>query len=176
MSNKVFISLIVIALGGFIGVVAFQKQNAPPPKLRLGYNQADEGREHLQGDGQYTNYKAKIPTSGPHATQPVAWQAYDQQVPDQNVIHNMEHGGVVISYRPDLDPETIQKLKSLFTKPYSNKDFSPNKAVVMPREGQEKPIVMASWLHVFELDKYDEQTLKEQYLMNIGKSPEPGAS
>lgn len=170
-----FAGIIAIIIVGLTGLALFQKKEVPETP-RLGYDQADEGREHLQeGQPPYTNYKAKIPASGPHATQPAPWQAYDQQVPDQNVIHNMEHGGIVVSYRPDLDPVTVQKLKGLFSKPYSNKGFTPSKAIVMPRENQEKPIVLASWNHILELDSFDEKTLIDQYYKNIGKSPEPNA-
>lgn len=176
MSNKVFIGIITFFIVGMAGLAIFQKKDAPPEKPRLGFDQADEGRKHLEeGQGQYSQYKAKIPASGPHTTQTAPWQVYDQQVPDQSVIHNMEHGGVVISYRPDLDSATVAKLKGLFGKPYAKKEFTPSKAIVMPREGQEKPIIIASWNHLIELDSYDEQTLIDQYYKNIGKSPEPNA-
>lgn len=176
MSNKVFIGIIVVVVAGLTGFALFQKKDAPPETPRLGYDQADEGQEHLrEGQPEYRNYKAKIPTSGPHS-QPVSWQVYDQQVPDQNIIHNMEHGGVVVSYRPDLDPAIVDRLKKLFSKPYARKDFTPGKAILMPREGQEKPIVLASWNHIFEMDTFDEETLVEQFFKNIGKSPEPTAS
>lgn len=173
MSSKVFVGVIGLLVIGVSGFAIFQNKSEPP-KPRLGIEQPDEGREHIAA-GQKATYKNKIPTSGPHA-EGVPWQAYDQQVPDENIIHNMEHGGVVVSYRPDLDAATVQKLKGLFTKPYAVNKFSPTKAVVMPREGQEKPIVIASWNRILELDSYDQQTLIDYYLGNIGKSPEPTAS
>lgn len=175
VSNKVFIGIIAFAVIGMVGLLVLQKKDAPAPASRLGYDQADEGRDHLtEGQGTYTDYKAKIPTSGPHmGLSP--YQAYEQELPAQNYIHNLEHGGIVISYRPDTDPATVQKLKGLFAKPFARKEFAPTEAIVMPREGQEKPIVMASWNHIVEFDNYDEPKLMEQYKLNTGKAPEARA-
>lgn len=170
MNNKVFIAIIGILVIGGIGFAVLQKE---PPKPRLGIEQANEGQKHV-AEGQPQTYKAKIPTSGPHAGT-VQWQAYEQQIPDENIIHNMEHGGIIVSYRSDLDSATIQKLKGLFAKPYTVQGFSPNKAIVMPRKGQEKPIVLASWNRILELDNYNQQSLIDYYLGNVNKSPEPNA-
>ncbi len=160
---------------GLAGLIVVQKKDAPPPVSRLGHDQADEGRDHLgQGQPEYKDYKAEIPTSGPH-TGVAPYQAYTVELPAQDYIHNLEHGGVVISYRPDTDPATVQKLKGLFTKPFARKDFQSSEALVMPREGQEKPIVMASWNHIVEFDNFDEQKLMDQYRQNVGKAPEAGA-
>lgn len=172
MDKKAFIAIISILIIGSIGYITFGVKREDKP--RLGLEQPDQGRKHIQ-EGQKQNYDVFIPTSGPHA-QPVAWQAYEEQIPNENIIHNMEHGGVIISYRPDLDTETVNKLKALFTKPYSDAKFSPNKAIVMPREDQKKPIVLASWTRILELDSYEQQTMIDYYLGNVNKSPEPNAS
>lgn len=173
--SKGFFIILTIVIAGMVGLFMVTKKDAPPQAQRLGYDQPDEGRDHLeQGQPEYRNYKAKVPTSGPHVGLS-PYQAYDQELPAQNYLHNLEHGGVVISYRPDTDPATVQKLKGLFAKPYARKEFAPTEAIVMPRESQEKPIVLASWNHIVEFDNYDEQSLMEQYRLNTGKAPEAGA-
>jgi hypothetical protein len=43
-------------------------------------------------------YNSNPPTSGPHAVAPAAFKVYDFAVPKENLVHNMEHGGVVIWY------------------------------------------------------------------------------
>lgn len=171
MSNKVFYGIIAFIMAGVVGFFVLQKE---PPQARLGIEQADEGREHIAEDAKAT-YKAKIPTSGPHAS-PVRWQAYDMQIPNENIVHNMEHGGIIVSYRPDTDTATIQKLKELLYPPYTVKEFTPTKVILMPRADQEKPLLLTSWNRLMELDAYDQQTVIDYYKTNIGKSPEPGAS
>jgi hypothetical protein len=169
MSSKIFYGFLVILVIGFF---AFTLSNKEPEKPRPGVAHEDKGRTHVQSK-EYGGDEP--PTSGDHAS-PLAWQVYDQEVPDANAIHNMEHGGVYISYRPDLPQDQIVKLKALFSKPYSNAQFSPIKAIVAPRADNKAEIVMSSWTRSEQFEKYDEQAMIDYYLKNIGKSPEPGAS
>lgn len=170
MSNRTFVVLIIIvglALGGI-----FLKTKKPESVLaRLGTKQADEGRQHVS-QTEKIQYKAPIPTSGPHS-QEAEWGVSPIQLPNESVVHNMEHGGVVISYSPDLDSTTVSKLTALFEKPYAVSTFLPTKAIVMPRSEQTKPIVLASWNRELQLDSFDQQKIIDYYNTNIGKSPEP---
>jgi hypothetical protein len=169
MSSKIFYGFLALVVVGFFAFAIAQKE---PEKPRPGVEHSDNGRKHVQSK-EYGGEEA--PTSGDHA-EPLAWKVYDQEVPDANVIHNMEHGGVYISYRPDLPKEQIDKIKALFAKPYSNAKFSPIKAVVAPRSENKAPIVMSSWTRSESFQAFDETKMIEYYLANIGKSPEPGAS
>ena len=169
MSSKVFYGFLTLAVIGFF---IFATTNKEPAKPRPGVEHSDNGRTHVQSK-EYGGEEP--PTSGDHA-EPLAWQIYDQEIPDANVIHNMEHGGVYISYRTDLPKDQIEKIKALFSKPYSNAKFSPIKAVVAPRSKNKAPIVMSSWTRSESFQSFDESKMIDYYLKNIGKSPEPGAS
>lgn len=169
MGGKLFYGLLGVLVIGFFTVALLNKE---PEKPRPGIAHSDNGRQHVQAK-EYGGDEP--PTSGDHA-EALPWQVYDQEVPDGNVIHNMEHGGVYISYRPDLPEEQKDKLKALFSKPYSNPEFSPIKAVVAPRADNKAPIVLSSWTRSLTLETYDEEKIIEYYLANIGKSPEPFAS
>lgn len=169
MNSKILYGVMALVVVGFF---AFAIANKEPEKPRPGLAHEDKGRTHVQSK-EYGGDEP--PTSGDHAS-PLAWQVYDQEVPDANVIHNMEHGGVYISYRPDLPKDQIAKIKALFSKPYLNAKFSPIKAVVAPRAEDKAPIVMSSWTRSESFQTFDEAKMIEYYLANIGKSPEPGAS
>lgn len=174
MSNKVFVTIIAVLVIGMFGYVAIQKKDAPPRSERPGVEQPDKGQKHV-ADGSVPYGGPEPPTSGDHSTH-IPWQAYDQEVPDMNVIHNLEHGGIYISYRPDLPPDQVSKIKALFTKPFSNQDFQPTKALVAPRAANSAPIIMSSWNRNMKLDAFDEEKMKEYYLRNVGKAPEGTAS
>lgn len=172
MNSKVFYGLMAIVAIGFVGVVAFKAVNKAPEQPRPGIAQKDMGRQHVQthkygGD--------EPPTSGPHA-EALAWKAYDQEVPDVNAIHNLEHGGIYISYRPDLAKDQVDKIRALFTAPFSDPDFKPTKVIIAPRADNKSPIVMSSWLRSEKFTAYDQQPMINYYLKNFGKSPEPLAS
>ncbi len=169
MNNKIFLVsvLSIIAItGGFIIL------KDKPPVERPGVALANNGQKHVASK-DYGG--SEPPTSGDHA-EPLQWQAYTQEIRDDNVIHNMEHGGIYISYRPDLPPEQVSKLKSLFFPPYSKDGFSPTKAIMAPRSNNKAPIVISSWTRNQKIEIFDEEVLVQYYLLNVGKSPEPNAS
>lgn len=65
----------------------------------------DVGNDHVGQGGhmslQHRPYSSDPPTSGPHFGLTARWGFYDRQVPDEYVVHNLEHGGVVIWYEGD---------------------------------------------------------------------------
>ena len=46
-------------------------------------------------------YTSNPPTSGPHSTNPMPFKISRTRRPKENLLHNMEHGGVVIWYNTD---------------------------------------------------------------------------
>lgn len=170
MSDKIFIGIIVLAIIGSVGFMVVKSQSRPPQGERPGIAHEDKGQKHV-ADGTKLYGGAIPPTSGDHAS-PVPWQVYDQEVPDVNTIHNLEHGGIVINYRPDLPADQVARIKGLFSKPYSRSTFKPIKAVVAPRAANESPIIMSSWTRNLKLTAYDEKKMIEYYLRNVGKAPE----
>lgn len=146
----------------------------PQRSERPGIEHEDKGQKHVAADA-VTYGGPEPPTSGDHSL-PLPWQAYDQPIPDVNIIHNLEHGGIYISYQPNLPAEQVSRIKALFTKPYSKPDFQPIKALIAPRSANDAPIIMSSWRRSMKLQTFDEQKMIEYYLRNVGKAPEGAAS
>jgi len=169
--SRIFKASLLVLLVVLIGSIAVSKKKPEAP--RLGLTQENEGREHIK-QTEDKEYKNSIPTSGPHAN-PAKWGVSDKELENKNIIHNMEHGGIVISYSPSLPESDISSLKKLFSEPYPIEDFRPTKAVIMPKKKQTKPLVLTSWDRVYELDNYDQAKIIEYYQNNIGRSPEPTA-
>lgn len=174
MSNKVFFAIIAILSVVAVGAITVNKKNTPVSE-RPGVELPDHGRTHLR-EGETVEYGGgEPPASGKHGS-PLPWQVYDREIPDQNMIHNLEHGGVYVSYQPDLPQEQIDKIESLFGPPYSREGFTPTKALVAPREANNAPIILTSWRRQMKLDSFDEEKMVEYYLRNVSKSPEPFAN
>jgi hypothetical protein len=55
-----------------------------------------EGRNHT--DGPYT-YEHNPPHSGDHNAVAKEWGLYDETLDDGNVVHNLEHGHIVITHK-----------------------------------------------------------------------------
>ncbi len=144
--NKVTLS---IALGSILVLGALviwaMKSNPGEP---IGETHEIEGSQHIP-DGTKVDYKTNPPTSGNHFAQPANWGAYDHELPDEQLVHNLEHGGVTIFYNPDkVDKKTIETLIQL-AKPY------PNKSIVAPRSKNDTAIALVSWRRLLKLDKLD---------------------
>ena len=105
----------------------------------------DEGQEHVALDYQFI-YNSNPPSSGPHYGSPANWGVYDYEVNDKIFIHNLEHGGIWISYRPDVESRVIEHLKSIA------EEFGGSKIVMAPRSANDADIAIAAWTRLFKID------------------------
>jgi hypothetical protein len=73
----------------------------------------EEGpRNHVE-DGTDVQYTTSPPTSGDHYATPADPGFYSDPVVEEQVVHNMEHGQVVVWYRTDAPQEAIDALESV---------------------------------------------------------------
>lgn len=63
--------------------------------------------QHL-GEGEPAVFASHPPTSGPHYWALAKWGAYDVSVEAGNWVHNLEHGGVVLLYRPGANADAYR--------------------------------------------------------------------
>ena len=95
-----------------------------------------EGSAHVPA-GTNVEYQTNPPTSGGHLAQAGNWGVYRKEIDDKAAVHNMEHGGIWISYK-DISDEEIAILKEI------GKQNSQS-TVVSPRPSNDGRIVIASW-------------------------------
>src|SRR3989338_5338229 len=93
----------VVIVGGltylFVGSAQKTEENRPGEPFPI------QGRDHIAVGAQHEPYRSNPPTSGSHYAQPADWGVYEQELPDEQLIHNLEHGGIWISYK-DIDQDT----------------------------------------------------------------------
>lgn len=123
------------------------------------------GRNHVP-DGTKVSYNSNPPTSGNHYAVPASARFYDKELPDEQLVHNLEHGHVWVSFKPGLSAEIVDMLKS----------FSSSVVIVTPRSANDADIALAAW---GRLDKFntannvvDEQRIKDFIIRYQGKGPE----
>jgi len=129
--------LLIFLIGGGIWYSQRQIKNLPGESI------ADQGREHITAVIGFV-YNSNPPTSGPHFPQAAEWGAYKEEVADETLIHNLEHGGVWISYKPDISDEVRIKLENFYEK-------WGRKIIVAPRSQNDSDVALAAWNH---LDKF----------------------
>ena len=155
----VVVSVIVVGYG--LVFLARQGQQSRP-----GEAFAIQGQEHIAVGANHLEYSSNPPTSGPHYAQPVNWGVYQIELPDEQIIHNLEHGGIWISYKPDIDPTIKVKLESIGNNYRGS-------VVVVPRAKNDSMIAVASWGRLEKLDNFDEAKITNFIDANKNKSPEP---
>lgn len=125
----------------------------------------DQGALHIAIGQEHEPYNSNPPTSGPHYAAPAKWGIYDTPLPDEQLIHNLEHGGIWISYRDAGDAELIAKLKDIA------EDYT-IKVIMAPRPENDSPMALAAWTRLLKLDTFDEKQIKAFIKAFINKGPE----
>ena len=101
-----FAALGLIMLGGVSAFARLrrERESAPPrahPEDCVHEEQSYTGlppAKHLQSPDAKVKYNSFPPSSGPHYQQPAPWGIYTDPVKQTILVHNLEHGGIVIQY------------------------------------------------------------------------------
>lgn len=165
----VWVGLGVLAGAAVLVFALFQMgvfaPGAPPVDVRdpkydpqsevIGAQQPDESGSHVPS-GQKVQYGTNPPTSGSHwaaPAGPIAWGIKETTFPDEAVVHNLEHGGVVISYK-GLNDQDLAKLKDivrvLINSGYPKIILQPYPALTDAR------IALTSWRWLLKLPAFDD--------------------
>ncbi len=142
-----------------IGPVAFFGFRSTPRRYGPGIAVPDQGRPHVALGTPFA-YNSNPPTSGPHHANPAEWGVYSEEIPDQVLIHNLEHGGIWIAYKPGLDPAAVARLDAI------TKEFG-RKVIMAPRSANDADIALAAWNH---LDKFSQAEFSEERVRNFIKA------
>jgi cyclophilin family peptidyl-prolyl cis-trans isomerase len=128
--------------------------------------------EHVDTAVDYTGF-SNPPTYGPHhgsvaGITPRPTGVYSTEQPDEDLVHNLEHGHVWISYNPtllsDANRVTLENLV---------RDGGDNTGVILtPRLKNETAIALASWAHLLTLDDFDATQIRNFIETNRGHSNE----
>ncbi len=151
----------------------FGKEFAPGNAASVGESYPILPPVHLAPGQTFDEYSSTPPTSGPHWSQrdpdaPVACGIYDEGLFDEQVVHNLEHGHVIISHNL-TNPEQIDELEAAA----KNLPRDEQWLVVRPYSALEEGIVAITawgWLQRFE--GVDTEGLDEFYEAHLSNGPE----
>ena len=159
MLRSIFVAL---ALVGLAAVACAQGRQIP-----------DEGQAHIPNN-QSGVYKASYPpTSGQHWGNTWAeWEMYDDPIPPEVFVHNLEHCGIVLLYRCDTPcPDTVAELRNLYrTLPKARNGKV--KMVVAPDPKLRTPFAILAWTWLDELPSFDRDRLLRFYRVYVDRGPE----
>lgn len=142
---------------------------------RVGERQVDQGGGHIADGTIGGPYSSSPATSGEHWNNPANWGVYTLAAPaiESQVIHNLEHGGIVIWYQPALtSEEDITTLTNWTEQQVRSAKF---KVILSPWTGADfgHPIAVTAWDWLLYLDTADTGQIRAFLDDHYQQSPEP---
>jgi hypothetical protein len=99
-----------------------------------------EGSTHVN-EGETVIYATSPPASGNHWPVPAPCGFYDEPIPDERIVHNMEHGNIVISYNLPMESDVSALRDAL-----NDIGLNPVWGVARPYSGIEPGhVVLSTW-------------------------------
>lgn len=95
-------------------------------------------RTHLTNLKATPKWNSFPPSSGPHYVNAAVWGAYTEPLVELQVVHNLEHGGVVIQYGDKVPNETVAKLTAFY-------EESPNGLILAPLPKLGRDVALTAW-------------------------------
>jgi hypothetical protein len=93
--------------------------------------------KHLGSPDAKVKYNSFPPSSGPHYQSPAPWGIYTESVKQPILVHNLEHGGIIIQYG-DVGTEAVNDLQSFYRD-------DPYGLVVAPYPKLGKKFALTAW-------------------------------
>jgi hypothetical protein len=142
-----------IAVGQYCTEQSFPnqgQQHSPPYEIPAGFK-----------------YNSNPPTSGPHDPSPAIWDVYESPVDEKKLIHNLEHGGIVVQYGDQVPPAQLEPLLQWYRE-------DPDGIIVAPLPGLGDRIAATAWEHLLSCAQADPEALSQFRDKYRFKGPETG--
>ena len=143
--------------GGGAGSTSFAQQMRDAGYTYKSYPAMRNRSDHsdVSSADEKVEWNSNPPTSGPHFGQWALWGAYDRPVPLTMSTHNLEHGGIVLHYGPQVPEAEVEKLRQFYRD-------DPNAMLLSPLPSAGDKIIASAWY-------YDEGRADEDDYLGEGK-------
>ena len=109
--------------------------------------------------GQKVDYPSLPPTSGDHWSQngvaPAPWGVKTSVLPFETTTHNLEHGGVVIMYGPDVTTDQVNTLR-LYVRQLQSSGFPKMVLEPWPDMPKDSKVILTAWNWIMKLPGIDQ--------------------
>ena len=130
-------------------------------------------RDHVL-EGQMVEYSTTPPTSGEHWDFWARCGFYENGLPDERIVHNLEHGNIVVSYNLP-DPTDVDRLRDFM----DGFDLAPDWAVTRSYDQiGEGTVALSTWGVLDTMQGVDEERIErffEAYAGRLGPEFPNGA-
>lgn len=118
--NLVTVAIAAVVLAGVVALIINEQRETTTP---VGVAKTDAsctpietfeegGRTHIDVGATHEPYDSDPPTSGPHYGTPAEPGFYPSPLEPEQVVHNLEHGQIVIWYRTGAPQEAVDEIET----------------------------------------------------------------
>lgn len=143
---------VLIAVAGAVGLIAFfaardASEVSPPRAAGPGTAYPDQGARHLKpGERPGVRYNSDPPTSGPHV--PAAVRQSESQISDDQLLHAIEQGNVLLLYGSAAPPPGLRELADQLGGAFDPALVEGGQAVILARRPGMRGVVAVAWRHL----------------------------
>jgi Protein of unknown function (DUF3105) len=131
----------------------------------LGQRIPNEGWDHV-AVGSQIQYKANPPSSGPHYPFPAPAGVYPNGLQTGFWVHSLEHGYIVVLYRPPAPQEQMAVFDRMLTD-FPKSKYGNVKLLVVPYSDMPHPYAIMAWDWRLEMDTFKEGTVLQFYKEHV---------
>lgn len=169
--------LAALAFLGFFGYAIYASFQ---PEPILGQAVPVTSREHIPLGQQAIDHNTDPPTSGQHYDTPAGPGFYEVAPPDEQLVHNLEHGYVIVYFScSGLSERACGNLQNDIRQALSGAGVSrftgTAKLIAAPRPDMDNRVTYTSWGHIYRADDFSGRELDLFIRQNLDQAPEPNA-
>ena len=127
-------------------------------------------------EGSQLSYSHRPPSSGMHygtVPQPQDYRMWDTPLSPGRWVHMLEHGAVVVLYRPDLcDSACVEQLGQFYDSAPRSNLVGIRHLTITPYQDMDHAIAAVAWGWLDEMDAVDKDRILAFYRAHLDKGPE----
>jgi len=172
----------IVALGIVIAVIALTRGDGGSTDVAAAMRDAGctlktakaSSRKHVSSLDAKVKYNTDPPSNGSHYIQAAFWDFYTTPAKPIQVLHNEEHGGVILWWGNKVPQDTVDELRAFY-------DESPNGMVGTPYPSLGSKVAITAWTapsggmgegHAAVCPRFDEDAFAAFRDAYRGKGPE----
>lgn len=113
---------------------------------------ASQGQVHAAALPAKYKYRSFPATSGTHDPVPAIWGSYTEPIEEFKLVHNLEHGGIVVQYGSSVSPEQRQEIDAWY-------QDDPYGIVVAPLPKLGQRVAATAWTRLATCSGFDEEAI-----------------
>lgn len=121
----------------------------------------DEGQDHVTEELSEADYKTNPPTSGAHNPEPAPDGNYvaGTEPEIQNWVHTLEHGRILLQYRPGIDKSVVTQLEQLFNEDVNGSGGGYHSVIMRNNSKMPFQVAAVGWRHYMACREFTPESI-----------------